>query len=350
MNENLLIKNCNTDGTIISDNVLRKYLTGFNSSFGYVYLSKTKKVFFTDSRYFESAKKIVKNFEVVCVSDKSEVFSFIKSQNLKTLSTNLDLCFYNDYCDFIKLADNVCDCSKEIERIMSVKSQSEIENIEKSVKIAEKSFIKTLSRIKEGILERELSAELEYNFKKFGAEGVSFETICAFGKNSSVPHHETDNTKLKFGDMILMDFGCKYNGYCSDITRTFLFGNDKSEKTCDFIKKYDILLETQKLCVNEITSDMTGIDADKIAREKLKKYNLDKYFTHSLGHGIGLNIHEYPYLSRKGEKKLQNGMVFSIEPGIYFEDYYGIRIEDTVTLDNGKIKNLVNIDKNLLIL
>ena len=196
--------------------------------------------------------------------------------------------------------------------------------------------------------ENEVAAELEYLMRKNGASGTSFDTIVAFGENSSVPHHETGLRKLNYGDIVLIDFGCKYNGYCSDCTRTFLFGDDK--KHDDFKSAYEKVLEAHLIAKQKITNDITGKQADAYARDCLKKYGLDKYFTHSLGHGIGINIHEFPAISPKSEDTLLNGMVFSDEPGVYFEGKFGIRIEDSVMLDCGKVVSLTDSDKNLIIL
>ncbi len=196
--------------------------------------------------------------------------------------------------------------------------------------------------------ENELAAELEYLMRSFGASGTSFPTIVGFGENSSVPHHETGLRKLKFGDIILIDYGCKVGGYCSDCTRTFLFGDDKKHQR--FKTAYAHVLKAHMLVKERLTDGMTGRQADAIARDYLKANELDKFFSHSLGHGIGVNIHEFPRLSTKSEDVLRNNMVFSDEPGVYFEGDFGIRIEDTVTLIDGKAVSLTDSDKNLIIL
>jgi Xaa-Pro aminopeptidase len=185
--------------------------------------------------------------------------------------------------------------------------------------------------------------------RALGAEGTSFPTIVAFGAHAAVPHHQTGDTKLKFGDEILIDFGCKINGYCSDITRTFLFGDDGKKE--EFKKAYAAVLKAHELVKERVTSGMLGKEADAIAREYLKSQGYGELFTHSLGHGIGLNVHEAPSVSMKGETPLENGMVFSDEPGVYLAGEYGIRIEDTVRLENGKVKSFMSkTDKNLIIL
>jgi len=236
-----------------------------------------------------------------------------------------------------------------LNKVMEVKNDWEIENIAKACNIAESAFNLLLPAIKEGMTETEVAALLEYNMRKLGAEGLSFETIVAFGAHAAVPHHVTGDTKLCFGDEILIDFGCRVNGYCSDITRTFLFGDDGKHE--DFKKAYAHVLRAHELAKENIVAGMTGKEADAIARDYLKENGYGELFTHSLGHGIGLNVHEMPYVSPRGEMPLENGMVFSDEPGVYQAGEYGIRIEDTVMLKDGKIKSFMSkTDRNLIIL
>jgi Xaa-Pro aminopeptidase len=232
---------------------------------------------------------------------------------------------------------------------MGVKNDWELQNIAKACDIAEEGFLKTLPFIKEGMTEMEVAALLEYNMKLLGAYATSFDTIVAFGAHAAVPHHETSDTKLKFGDEILMDFGCKVNGYCSDITRTFLFGDDGKHEA--FKKAYAAVLAAHNLVKEQAKAGMTGKEIDAIARGYLESQGYGKLFTHSLGHGIGLNIHEYPSVSPKGETPVVDGMVFSDEPGVYVFGEYGIRIEDTVAFQDGKVVSFMKkTDKNLVIL
>ncbi|MBD5585258.1 MAG: aminopeptidase P family protein [Clostridia bacterium] len=231
---------------------------------------------------------------------------------------------------------------------MAVKQSYEIDNIKKACEITDRAFKELLPRIKEGMTENTVASELEYLMRKYGASGTSFSTIVAFGKNSSIPHHETGEDRLKFGDIVLIDYGCKVGGYCSDCTRTFLFGDDK--KHDEFKKAYAHVLKAHMLVKENVTDGITGREADGFARDYLRTYGLDKFFTHSLGHGIGINVHEHPMLSPKSLDVLKDGMVFSDEPGVYFEGDFGIRIEDTITLSEGKVISLTNSDKNLIIL
>ena len=255
------------------------------------------------------------------------------------------------FLDYKKLQDaglSIVDSSTAFMQAMVVKEDYEIVNIKKACEIADNAFVQLLGEIKEGMTENEVAALLEFLMRKGGASGTSFDTIVGFGENSSVPHHETGMRKLHFGDIILIDFGCKFEGYCSDCTRTFLFGDDN--KHGEFKKAYSQVLKAHMLVKEHLKSGMKGCEADAIARNHLKMHGLDNLFTHSLGHGIGINIHEAPRISPKSDDKLVNGMVFSDEPGIYLAGEYGIRIEDTVMLENDRVVSLTDSDKKLIIL
>ncbi len=325
---------------------LRQYLTGFPTSFGYVLSDSDGTTFYTDSRYLEGAEKALKDTGICVKQFVAPLTNFLKPY--KEIAIPVGRTLYPDYMKLAGTGLKIVDSLPAFTSAMSVKEDYELAYIEMACAITDRAFTSLIASIKEGMSENEVAAMLEYLMRKFGASGTSFETIVAFGENSSVPHHETCTRKLKFGDIILIDFGCKYGGYCSDCTRTFLFGDDKNHE--DFKKAYAAVLEAHNLAKEKITCGMTGREADAIARDCLKKYGLDKYFTHSLGHGIGINIHEFPFISPKSEDVLLNGMVFSDEPGVYLEGKYGIRIEDSVTLDDGKVVSLTDSDKKLMII
>ena len=254
-----------------------------------------------------------------------------------------------EFLELEKIGVKLVEADSTIFPLMETKNEWELSCIQKACEIAEDAFNELLPEIQEGMTETEVAALLEYKMRKLGAQGLSFDTIVAFGAHGAVPHHETGETKLKFGDVVLIDFGCKVNGYCSDITRTFLFGDDGKHE--EFKKAYKCVLEAHLLAQQKIVAGMTGKEADAVAREYLKACGYGELFTHSLGHGIGLNVHEMPSISPRGETALCDGMVFSDEPGVYKAGEFGIRIEDTVTLMNGKIKSFMSkTDKSLVIL
>lgn len=325
---------------------LRKYLTGISTSFGYVISDKDGITFYTDPRYLEAAINSLKGTDIAVKEFVPPLENLLKGY--KEVAVPLGRTLYEDYNRLKACGLEVKDSLPCFVSAMSVKDEFEIKNIEKACEIADKAYVSLLGQIKEGMTENDVAALLEYLMRGLGASGTSFDTIVAFGANSSVPHHETGFDKLKFGDIVLIDFGCKFGGYCSDCTRTFLFGDDN--KHSEFKTAYSHVLEAHMLVKEKLVSGMTGKEADFIARDYLKRNNLDKFFTHSLGHGIGINIHEFPRLSYKSDDVLTDGMVFSDEPGIYLAGKYGIRIEDSVMLKNGKVVSLTDSDKKLTVL
>ena len=347
-NGNKVLKSCGLEAVYAAAEVLIRYITGFEAENGCVVVDKTGTTLYTDKRYIEAAEKLFRGTDVTPVL-------YTQAELLKRLAgyekvgISFDWTAHSEYLAIEKAGVKTENIDKQLADVMSVKNAWELEQIQKACDIAEEAFLQILPQIQEGMTETEVAALLEYHMKKLGAQGLAFPSIVAFGAHAAVPHHETGNTKLKFGDEILIDFGCRVNGYCSDITRTFLFGDDGKHE--DFKKAYAAALSAHELVKEKLTSGMTGGQADAIAREYLQEKGYGGLFTHSLGHGIGLNIHEFPSLRPNGETVLVDGMVFSDEPGVYEAGSYGIRIEDTVTLKNGKVKSFMSkTDKTLLIL
>lgn len=336
------------DALFLEQDFLRRYVTGFYSTDGYVVADGKGCSFFADPRYFEAASaQLAGSF--VRVEPGAFEAAVARAQGHKTLGVPFPFISRAACARLEERAFALTDCMPALKEAMKVKSADEIAKIARACEIAEDGLNATFPRLKEGMTEREAAAVLEYEMRMRGADGTSFETIVAFGAGSSVPHHETGDTKLKFGDVVLIDYGCKVEGYCSDCTRTFLFGDDGRHE--DFKTHYALVLKAHEQVKAELVSGMTGRQADEIARSIFRQAGLDKFFTHSLGHGIGLQIHEYPVLSPRGEEVLTDGMVFSDEPGLYFEGRYGIRIEDSVYLKDGKAVSFMRkLPRDLIIL
>ena len=343
-----IYQNSHAEAVFIEQDFLRRYLTGFYSTDGYVILTENQCRFVADMRYFEAAQKALAGSCVEVIEG-----SYPKAKELlkgvKTLGVPFPFLSHASAWELEDEGFALVDCMGALKESMLVKSEEELSLIARACDIAEEAFLKLLPQIKEGMCERETAALLEYEMRALGAEGTSFETIVAFGANGSVPHHETGETRLRFGDAVLIDFGCKTEGYCSDCTRTFLFGDDKKHEK--FKEIYAHVLAAHLLVQERVTAGMTGHEADAIARGYLKEHGLDKYFTHSLGHGIGLQIHEYPLLSPHKEEVLQDGMVFSDEPGVYIAGEIGVRIEDSMYMKDGSALSFMKkTQKNLIIL
>ena len=338
---------CDCEAVYTSCEYMMKYLTGLGPENGCVIVDKTGTTLYTDMRYMEAAEKFLKGTDVTPVLyKKNEVLERLAGYASVGISFNQTA--HVEYLTLEKAGVSLVNVDEAFTTAMIVKNDWELGNIAKACEIAEDAFNELLPEIKEGMTETEVAAILEYKMRKLGAEGLAFATIVAFGAHAAVPHHETGLTKLCYGDEILIDFGCRVNGYCSDITRTFLFGDDGKHEA--FKKAYACVLAAHELAKEKIVTDMTGKEADAIARDFLKANGYGELFTHSLGHGIGLNVHEQPSISPRGDKPLCDGMVFSDEPGVYKAGEYGIRIEDTVTLENGKIKSFMHKTKRELLI
>ncbi|MCD8307769.1 MAG: Xaa-Pro peptidase family protein [Clostridia bacterium] len=335
-----------TDAVLLSGDDVRFYATGFYATDGYVIIEKDRCLLYVDDRYLEAARAALgggSGIEVVRLEPFKKIL-----KPYKKVAVPLERISYREYVDLSEEGKEIVDCSSALEQAMAVKDPDELAKIEKAGRITDDAYMKLLPRIKEGMSENDCAAEVEYLMRLGGASGPSFDTIVCFGEGSSVPHHETSQRRLRFGDVVLIDFGCKWGGYCSDCTRTFLYGDDGQHAI--FKSLYERVLEAHNLVKEKVVEGMSGKAADAVARNFLHKYSLDQLFTHSLGHGIGVNIHEMPTLSPRGKMTLSNGMVFSDEPGVYLEGEFGIRIEDSVVMEEGRLRSLSATDKNLLIL
>lgn len=335
---------------LITDEKQRFYYTDYASTDGYVILQEDKITLVVDSRYVYEAQQVLKgkDIEVVEGGNLALFKERVESIGAKVVGIDFALTSIKEYERLKALLPEVefVDIGDEVAHDMIVKSDEELRRIRKACEIAEKSYYEILPLLKEGITEREVANELEYRFKKYGASGKSFDTIVAFGANSAVPHHETGEDTLQKNSVVLIDFGCVYKGYCSDMTRTCFFGEPDEE----FVSAYNAVLEAHNNALENIRQGMTGVEADALARDVLAKYGRANVFTHSLGHGIGTHIHELPNLSPRANNILDNGMVFSDEPGVYYDGKFGIRIEDSCYLKDGVAHTFMTDSKELNII
>ncbi|MFW6195804.1 MAG: M24 family metallopeptidase [Thermoplasmatota archaeon] len=233
--------------------------------------------------------------------------------------------------------------SSETSSMRITKGDQEIEYMQRAAEIVDETFYELIQKDLEGKTEKEVAALIEFLIKKNGGEGPAFETIVASGPNAANPHHSPSDKKLKKGELVIMDFGAKYNGYCSDITRTIAV-KESSDRAKEV---YEIVQEAQDKACKIVKNNIKVNIVDKTAREIIKKAGYGEYFTHRLGHGIGLDPHEEPYLTSTGKTELKEGMVFTIEPGIYITGNLGIRIEDDLMVRRGKGKRLTKAERDL---
>jgi len=330
----------------------RLYFTEFASSNGYLIVTPEESLFITDSRYIEAAKSLVVDCTVV-LQDKTyeQIISFLKEKNIREVlieagSTSVLECakLKSTFSDFeLNYSDELDKHSASLRR---VKTLEEKEKLIRAQCIAEAAFEKTLRIIKPGVSERDIAAELEYNMRKLGADGVSFDTIAITGVNTSKPHGVPGDTLVSSGDFVTMDFGALYKGYHSDTTRTVAVGNVTDEMK----KVYDIVLEAQLAGVAALKSGVTASSVDGVCRDIISSYGYGSCFGHGTGHGVGIEIHELPYVSPKSDDVLVSGNVVTIEPGIYIESKFGVRIEDTLFVTEDGSENFVTLKKDLIVL
>lgn len=342
------------EAAVVLSDVNRFYLTGFKSSSGLVFITKKNAYLVVDFRYGEAAKKEVRHTEVVVYSKLSDtIANIVKKHNIKNVyfeNDNITLKQADLYKNMLVKygADALFtkDLDKIIDNMRILKSEDEIEKIEMAQKITEKAYTEVLNYIKPGVCERDIAIELEYLMRKKGAEGVAFDLITITGTNTSLPHGVPGDITVKTGDLFIMDIGALYDGYRSDMTRTVAVGmvSDEQEKI------YNIVLDAQKSALEKIAPGVGCGQVDAAARNVISNAGYGDCFGHSTGHGVGLDIHESPFVTYGSEKILSPGMVITCEPGIYIPDKFGVRIEDMVLVTEEGIKNFTTVKKELTIL
>ncbi len=327
----------------------RFYFTRFETSFGAVIIAPDRNVFITDFRYESEARERVTDFDIV-ISSFSEFYdkiaAILNELGAKTVGYE-ETMSVGEFKDFksalkdfkLKPAGEIIDAKR------AVKTDEEINFIITAQRIAERALLKAISRVKPGTTERELMAEINYEMIIGGAEKYSFETITAFGANSAQPHHHPSDKKLDKDELILVDMGAKYNGYCSDMTRTFCLGDPGEE----LLRVYETVRQAQEYAIKFIKAGMTCHDADALAREYITANGYGENFGHSFGHGVGVDIHESPRVGSGSQTVLQPNMVITAEPGIYIPGLGGVRIEDMLVVKPDGVEDITEYDKKLSI-
>lgn len=301
----------------------------------------------TDGRYGEAVQLHIPHFTLIEHTVKNSVEAIFKMLSKKHKIKKLGIEENNITVSEQKLLKKCFNDLNHfsISSLRAIKDSTEINSIEKACKLGDKTFNYILKKIKKGITEQEIAFEIEHFIKKSGAD-ISFPTIVAFGKNSSIPHHQTGKTELKSGDFVLLDFGVRLNNYCSDMTRTVFFGKPSNEQK----KMYQTVLSAQKKTLetlHDISIYHASKNIDRVAREYILKNGFPT-IPHSLGHGVGLEVHESPTLSPNSKDILKPGMVFSVEPGIYIKGFGGVRIEDLVVLEKSGPRLLTKSKREII--
>jgi len=324
------------------------YLTGFTGSRGMILSTKNKKYFFTDFRYIEYARNVVpKAFKVIQIDKqwKKDWPGLIKKLKIKNLGIEENFLTIHQFNELKKISKgvNLINSPGVIENLREIKSKNEFELIKKSQQINEEILKTIIKKLKSGISEKDIEWYILEQIHKHGADGPSFNPIVAFGDHSAIPHHQNTERKLKKGNTVLIDMGVKYKHYCSDMTRTFFTSNpDKLQE-----KVYSTVLAAQKNAIKTLKSGVLNSKTNKAANDIIKKAGYLENFQHGLGHGVGLEIHESPNLTAEKPFSLKENMITTIEPGIYLENHFGVRIEDMVKITRAGYENFTKAPKDL---
>lgn len=344
-------KKPSVDALLITSEKNRFYYTGFASTFGYLVMLKEKNYFITDSRYIEMAKILEKDAELIETTGGNAfglVSDILKQNNVKTVGFEDTEITYSEYTAFCEklVGFELVPIGDAILVQRRFKTDDEIEFITKAQKITDKAFKNILNFIKPDVTELDVAVELEYQMRKNGASGLAFDTIVASGQNGSKPHAHPTDKKIRLGDAVTMDFGARYNGYCSDMTRTVFCGKPNEEMR----KIYEVVLRAQTNALKNIKCGMLCRDGDMLAREVIEANGYGAYFKHSLGHSLGIDVHELPSMSLSSQDYLQENIMMTVEPGIYIPFLGGVRIEDMVVVKQDRIIDLTMSEKNIIIL
>ena len=345
-----LIKEKELDAIMITSKKNRFYFSKFTGTAGTIIVTNNKNYFITDFRYTDQAKEQAEGFEIIEINKNKNknLINFLNDYNLNKIGfEDEDL----SYKHFQKLKEidskkKYFLLSDEINGFRKIKDAEEIDTIKKAIRITDEAFNKIIKFIKPGMKEREVAAELEYYLRKLGGEGPSFDFIIASGKRSALPHGVASDKIIEIGDFIVLDFGTYYKGYCSDMTRTIVVGEPDEKQ----IEIYNIVLKAHLEVLDKIKPGMTGQQADQIGREIIEEAGYGDNFGHELGHGLGIELHEEPRLSKTSNEILKQGMIITDEPGIYIPDWGGVRIEDDLVVTDEGCESLNRSNKELMII
>lgn len=338
------------DAAIITDDINRRYFTGMKSSAGTVLVFRDKAYLVIDFRYIEKATKTVKDAEVILQGRLyDQINELLEKHGAKTLaieSATMTVASLNLLKARITAAEVVAsdELSNAITQLRIVKTQDEIDKIIKAQRIAEAAFEDVLNFIRPGVTEREIGLRLDYYMLSHGAEALSFDTIALTGANTSLPHGVPGETVVENGMFVLMDYGAMYDGYHSDMTRTVCVG--KPTEKMELV--YNTVLKAQLDALDAIKVGVIGKDIDKIARDVITNAGYGDKFGHSLGHGVGVEIHEAPNAAPSSEHIFKENMIVTVEPGIYLPDEFGVRIEDFVVIKENGCENMTLAKKSLI--
>lgn len=342
------MKEKGADAYLVTRKENKYYLSMFKSTSFELLITEDKNYIATDFRYIEAAQELRPLYDVVETRNGYQLNDFMKELKPGVLAVE-----YNDitvtYHNNLRKAlpeTELCPFDGMTEEIRCVKDEQELEATRQAEHIGDLAFEYILGEIRPGVSEKEIALKLELKMRELGASGLSFDTICASGVRSSMPHAEPTDKLIEIGDFVTMDYGCIYNGYCSDMTRTVAVGRVTDRQKL----VYETVLQAQKAAAEAMKAGVKASDVDKAARDVIEAAGFGGCFGHSLGHGTGLEIHEAPYASPVSKEILKAGMLLTDEPGIYLPGEFGVRVEDLCTITENGIIDLTESEKKLIIL
>lgn len=336
------------DALLVTDPANRYYLSGFTGSSGYLLVTAEKVYLLTDFRYIAQANQEVQGCEVINQGKDwyDTLKQLLNERRVKRMAFEQD---HVSYTQYLRLAEKISQCvisgkQNLIESLREKKDPLELELMKKAASIADEAFSRLLSEIKAGMKEVEAAALLEYLMRDLGSEGPAFETIVASGVRSALPHGTAGNKKIEPGDLVVIDFGATYQGYRSDMTRTIVIGQASPKQKAI----YRLVLKAQLAGLEAVKAGQSCQQVDAVARNIIAGEGYGEQFGHSLGHGVGLHIHENPRLAQGNSMPLEPGMVVTVEPGIYLDDWGGVRIEDMVAVTETGCEIFTKTSKELM--
>lgn len=318
------------DALLVSSPANVRYLTGYAGTNGMVLVTPSETHFFTDPRYaLEAATSITCTVHIAKRPLIEDIGGMVKRRKLKKIGFEpawLNLEQHQKLKEALPLGASLQPLAGVVENLRMTKSPAEVELIRKSVRANSEAYARTMRRVRLGIRERDVAAELDYQMRIQGAEKPAFDTIVASGERSALPHAQPTSRRLEENELLLIDMGACLDGYMSDMTRVAFLGTpNKRVRTL-----YNAVLEAQMAGIDAVRPGAAAARVDAAARQVLQRHGLDRQFVHSTGHGLGLEIHERPRIGKKDQTKLTAGMVITVEPGAYVDGFGGVRIEDTV--------------------
>ena len=333
------------DALIIFDLPNMRYLCGFTGTDGVLLMAADKFIFLTDSRYIEQAQEQVHADQILCYKNKLkaviEQLVALGSQRVGFAAESVSVAVYDKLAGLAAINLEWCPLTTQLQPLRGVKTEAELVALRAAANLNRQAFAAVLPQIRAGISEREIALELEFTLKRLGGEANAFDFIVASGVRGALPHGVASAKKLEEGELVTIDFGTRVAGYHSDETVTLAIG----EVDRKLRQIFDIVLEAHDSALAFIRPEVAICDLDAVARNFISAAGYGKYFGHGLGHGVGLEIHEYPAITSRSDQKLREGMVFTVEPGIYIPDIGGVRIEDTVVVTADGFELLTSIPK-----